>query len=156
MLNDNSSVSLPVPSRPYVRWLAWLAVISLIAGLLAALFEVYVPRNAVSVTDQPRGMTMMMKYVWLKKGGYVAIHDVDELGKLGERVGFSYYLKPGLHRRVTVGITDNESPSPRALVVLLYEDPNTEGHLDIIDWLNVSRPLKDLFGRIIVKKFTVQ
>lgn len=83
------------------------------------------------------GRLVLFPEVFVPQGGYAAVHDASLLSGnvLGSVIGVSSFLKPGLHRNVTVELTFNGSKGVNAsttLVGMLHRETNNNTSYDFV------------------------
>ena len=110
--------------------------------------------NNLVVPNQAPGTEIFVEKVLLKtneNGGFVIVHRVTEDGDIGEIIGVSRYLEPGVTKNLVVALNEGETVEIDETVVAMLHVDDGDGVWNS----ETDKPIIDNEGVIIQVPFTI-
>lgn len=153
------AISVDVSQKKKI--LLWFILI--FAAAAGTVFFVYnfAEQSILIVENQPAGEYVVIKQAFSRQGGFVVVRLPDKAGKPGAMAAVPRYLFPSIRYRdlkLTVFGPEQNPELQKApssgddLFAALYEDSDgNKGFSAAVDL-----PMKNPFGKLIIKKFRVE
>lgn len=148
-----------VPS--WVWFVSILLTVFVIIGLIAIIL---VPKNSITVEDQPLKKSVIIKNLSINKGGLVVIKTANRYNKPGnQNVGQSEYLPPDTYSDFTLDYFDMTPSSENnnvesqplksnsTLFAVVYEDMDNNFQISTADAI-----MKDWLGKQLITSFKIK
>lgn len=166
-MDESNPVYPTISSQPIsttypkgLKWLWVLIAILLIAGFIALIITLIIPQNSVTVSDQVVKEYVFIKKTTLTEGGFLIIQVANRYGKPSQLIGSTEYLLPDTYTEFSVDLPqtvlenrDNDGlKGGGSIFISLFKDSNGTKSFE----LGQDKPIKDWFGKPIIKKIRLK
>ena len=108
--------------------------------------------NKIEAQNQPVGKTLLVKYAFLEKPGYVVVHKADG-ENIGAIIGNSALLISGESKNVQVLVYDNTTLKAGDVLYATLRFDDGDGKYGTAD---AEMNIEDTSGKLIQSKFTLE
>ncbi len=140
------------------KYFLLIAIASILIITILLIIFLLIPKNSLTVVDQPAGKFLYIKKLVINRGGFVTIRRANKYKKpSGLVVGNTSYLPPDTYSDIPADLfaapgEDKVDFTPGEILwALVYEDADNDFQMSTPDAI-----MKDWLGRQLIKPFKIK